>query len=80
MMIIVDGDEGEPNQRPGLTACRHAGFVDEGWGGREDMYIILFVIIITTPLQETEGRFSLCDAILGLAEGEPNQRPVLTAC
>ena len=49
--------------------------------GREVGYVYnIIVIIITTPLQETEGRFSLCDAILGLAEGEPNQRPVLTAC
>ena len=46
VMIIVDGDEGEPNQRPGLTACRHAGFVDEGWGGREDMYIILLLLLL----------------------------------
>ena len=77
MMIIVDGDEGAPNQHPGLTACR--------WNrgrrvGREGGYVYNIIIIITTPLQETEGRFSLCDAILGLAEGGPNQHPVLTAC
>ena len=49
--------------------------------GRGGGYVYnIIIIIIITPLQETEGRFSLCDAILGLAEGEPNQRPVLTAC
>ena len=33
MVIIVDDDEGEPNQRPGLTACQHASRdVSDGWG------------------------------------------------
>ena len=69
----------QPTSRTHSVPTRRIRGRRVGWEGGY-VYNIIIIIIITTPLQETEGRFSLCDAILGLAEGEPNQRPVLTAC
>ena len=46
MAIIVDDDEGKPNQRPGLTACDTQV---ESWAtggeGREDIVYIIIIII-----------------------------------